>query len=253
MWANLAAATTDTAANLAAVTTDTAAEFRAAANTDTAAEFLAAVNTDTATELPAVQETEAPITGAAENTEKHATMWQAMDFEVIQDLRRRRDLAALAADEEAALAAEEGAALAADEEAEHSTDAAFSEGDGSSDDESGAESQDDEFITVRTVIRNCIIGNQLFNFTNYRLSDEEYARVFEDSIVSDAQDSQIRFVQCSGSSYFEVTKEQYEIWWDVQLEHELCGWTRYQRDTWQKVEDCFDCVRGRGDVDVQEH
>ena len=76
-------------------------------------------------------------------------MWQAMDFEVIQGLRRRKDLAALAADGEAALVAEEGAALAADGEAEHSTNAAFSEGDGPSDDESVTESQDDEFVALR--------------------------------------------------------------------------------------------------------
>ena len=186
-----------------------------------------------AQDTAAVQEADATedvvsSTGAADDAARPPNRWQAMDFEDIQDLRRRRDLAALAADEEAALAAEEGAALAADEEAEHSTDAAFPEG------------------------------------------------AFEDSCVSDAQDSRERFVRVQA----EVTKEEYQIWWDVQVweydnegirnelwEHDLCGcehelW-EYEHDfcgcngdrmeTWRKVEEHFMRVRGRGDVDVQEH
>ena len=156
------AATQDTGAVQEAEAPITGASQNAAQDTDatqgTAASQAAAqvVAQDTA----AVQEADATedvvsSTGAADDAARPPNRWQAMDFEDIQDLRRRRDLAALAA--------EEGAALAADEEAEHSTDAAFSEGDGSSDDESVTESQDDEFVALLT--RNCIVGNQLFNFT----------------------------------------------------------------------------------------
>ena len=390
------AATQDTGAVQEAEAPITGASQNAAQDTDatqgTAASQAAAqvVAQDTA----AVQEADATedvvsSTGAADDAARPPNRWQAMDFEDIQDLRRRRDLAALAADEEAALAAEEGAALAADEEAEHSTDAAFSEGDGSSDDESVTESQDDEFITVpigncewcseskgrvlyldRTSgavlcghcwdndyaeiantqfdqyprvsaigyceeydsalsrsqqegtqyrmkvrarcsvqldptedwlaefkaiyhdwspiiqdlarrrelaaraaaaeeealpIRNCSVGNQLLR--DLWLHGEGYVReeaehstdaafpegAFEDSCVSDAQDSQERFLRVQA----EVTKEEYEIWWDVQLceptyELDLCGCSREQMETWQKVEEHFMRVRGRGEM-VQEH
>jgi hypothetical protein len=116
-------------------------------------------------------------------------MWQAMAFGDIQDVRRRRDLAALAADEEAVLAAEEGAALAADEEATHNTFAAFSERDGSSEDESVTESQDDEFGRR---IRNCIVGEQAAfaadkEATKDALDDSES---FSDDAGSDSADNQ---------------------------------------------------------------
>jgi len=194
-----------TAASQAAaqvVAQDTAAIQEADATEDIVSSAGAAVNA-------------APSEGAADDAARPPNRWQAMDFEDIQDLRRRRDLAAVAADEDAALAAEERAALAADEEAEHSTDAAFPEG-----------------AQMRRIRRNA----------------------FEGSCVSDAQDSQERFLRVQA----EVTKEEYEIWWDVQLcqptyELELCDCSDEQMETWQKVEEHFMRVRGRGEMDVQEH
>ena len=109
---------------------------------------------------------DAAIDAAAENATANAAEDLAQDAAVIQDLRRRRDLAALAAEEEAALVLQRRklTALAADGETEHSTYAAFSKGDGASDDASVTESQDFVSFSGRPQMRR---SKEFFDFVRF--------------------------------------------------------------------------------------